>query len=128
VCPCCDRPAKAYTAEMDWHMAKTLQNYFLRDAEHPGKFVRWAEVLQVGPHSSYNTSYSHLERWGLLERHPEKPGFRRITLEGKRFVRGITKVPRYLFIYRGDVLRTSVMSTKFDEAMTRKRNKHKAPA
>lgn len=104
-CPCCDQHAQIYR----WSLYSTAARMLLRMYEAGGatEFVESKRVKRTGD----GGSCSHLRLWGLVEQEAErrpdggKSGWWRVTLPGEQFLMGATTIPKYAYVYNGEVLR-----------------------
>ena len=104
-CPCCQQYAKRYKRKLNSSMAAALCWMWAhaRDA--------WIEVPLAAPSWVLKArEYPKLAWWGLIEEKPRQEGSRartsgvwRVTPLGAEFVRGCSDVPRYAFVYNGEV-------------------------
>lgn len=104
-CPCCDQNAKRYQRKLNSSMAAALCWMWSHARD------LWIEVPQVAPAWVLKArEYPKLEMWGLIESKPKEQGQKgrtsgiwRITALGAQFVRGCCDVPRYAYVYNGNV-------------------------
>ncbi len=104
-CPCCKQYAKRYKRKLNSSMAAALCWMWAhaRDA--------WIEVPLAAPSWVLKArEYPKLAWWGLIEEKPRQQGSKartsgvwRVTPLGADFVRGCSDVPRYAFVYNGEV-------------------------
>lgn len=110
-CPCCGQFAKRYKRKITSSMVMALifiyrKNVKTRDWIHVEDYLKNIEGIP----SSIRGDSSKLRYWGLIEKkHGEKEdknpdnGYYRMTEKGEMFVKGLIKIPKYVFIYNDNV-------------------------
>jgi hypothetical protein len=108
-CPCCDQFAKVYKRKINSFMSQALiliNNYFSKsDAEE------WLHVpsylVEVG---AKDRECAKLRYWGLIEEKEsdrgdgsKHSGYYKITEVGKKFAKGLIKIPKYVYLYDGQL-------------------------
>lgn len=125
-CLLCGRHAKLYKRKLNSGMARMLIVLFNMSLDLPPEANGWVHVSRILLQSGVNAvaqEYSKLRFWGLLEErpndNPETPGsgFWRVTLLATNFVRGLTSVPRRVFVYDNQCLGHSDERTTIQEAL-----------
>lgn len=94
-CPCCAQTVKKYPRSIYKAMLTALALMVRR----PDGVVH-KELLDLGLHSG---DYAKLAYWALAERDPETTIWTATPL-GLSFYEGRTSVPKYVYVYNGEVL------------------------
>lgn len=103
-CPACDRHVKIYKRCINSSMARSLVVLY-REAG-----TSWAYVPEVV--GARSREEGKLAYWGLVEEEKTKrpdggrAGWWRVTPAGVGFVGGGVKVPKYVFVYNSNVIRS----------------------
>lgn len=103
-CPACDRHVKIYKRCINSGMARSLVVLY-REAG-----INYAYVPDVV--GARSREEGKLAYWGLVEEEKTKrpdggrAGWWRVTPRGKLFVTGTMRVPKYAFVYNGNVIKT----------------------
>lgn len=109
-CPCCDRWGKIYPRSINTTMIRSLrwideQHMLLRNND-------WIDVPNTAPRWLVRSNQlPTLRWWGLVERPADVPpeeadrvkhlGLWRLTERGRKFLRGLTTVPKTVITYAG---------------------------
>jgi hypothetical protein len=108
-CPCCTRVVKLYRRYITTSMAISLAEIYRYFKQHPE--VEWLHVQnhlgEMKSHGARGGDVSKLRFWGLLERKmgdarkdgSAKVGLYKLTDLGREFVRGNTRVPKYVYLF-----------------------------
>lgn len=129
-CPCCDQLVKVYKRKFNSGMALVLLHIYQIDKTKadPEKWIKiTSEVLARGINPT-NLEYAKLKYWGFIESRGDageatkSAGFWRITDKGRRFVEGLCSVPKYVYIYDNQLLKTSDAQTNIRESLGNKFN------
>ncbi len=110
VCPCCDKPYRKYKRTIIRRSLATLRNY--DDAIDDDNPKGWAHVTKDNmlPGKSGSSDFAKFLHWGFIERKPNADptktvsGVYRITVKGRRWLRGEFKVHKSYIEYRNVVL------------------------
>jgi hypothetical protein len=104
-CPCCDQHAQEYRWSLYRRAIRMLERlYQIGGTDH---YVESKRAKAPGD----GGSFSHLRLWDLVvqenERRPDggKSGYWRVTPLGEQFLRRQTRVPKYAWVYNGELLR-----------------------
>jgi hypothetical protein len=103
-CPCCGQWAKIYRWSLYGTAARLLMRFYR--AGGTGAFVESKAVKGISQGSA-----SHLAFWQLVEHEPDrrpdggKSGWWRVTTQGEAFLQGRLLIPKYAYVYDGNVLR-----------------------
>jgi len=107
VCPTCGHEERIYKRSINKTMVIGLL-FLLRGAQQDSQAYWSLPAGDPSHHRSRDTT--RLRLWGLIEEELERredggrKGFWRITPQGVRFARGITKLPKYALTLNGRVL------------------------
>lgn len=108
-CPCCERFVKKYTYSINSTYARLL--IFMYKQYKKGIHEVHVEQALSDNHIRSQQVQSKLVLWGLIEcieneNDPtkRKSGFYRIKPEGINFVLGVTRVPRTITYFNGEIL------------------------
>ena len=104
-CPCCGQYAKRYKRKLNSSMAAALCWMWTANG------YQWCNVPQTAPAWVLKArEYPKLAWWGLIEEKPKEDGQKgrtsgvwRVTQLGADFARSCVSVPRYAFVYNGQV-------------------------
>ena len=105
-CPCCERHVQAYLFNLHKGMIFVLGLIGVATedkARYPQGWIHVERYL-TEKKCSYKGYHPKLEYWGLLERHPEKRGYWRITSKGIKFLKGMIAIPNTALLYQGECL------------------------
>jgi len=117
ICPCCNQYAKRYKRKLNSSIAAALC-WMWKTAQEDSAWKNgwrptdvWINVPAQAPAWVLKArEYPKLAMWGLIEEKPRKPGSKartsgvwRVTQLGADFVRSCVDVPRYAFVYNGNV-------------------------
>lgn len=105
-CPCCTQDVRVYRRKLNERIARVMiemHHQARREWVHLPSLGRDRGV-DVPPSASGEVAFA--ERWGLIERMTGKGsrGFWRVTLQGAMFLGGQVTVPKYLWLYDGEVV------------------------
>lgn len=131
VCPCCDRFVKVYKRRIYHTPALYLIALYRLTKIKGDKYYHVTEVMQQLParqairmkNDSHKASY-----FGLLEELKDETygkkssGYWRLTDDGKRYVEGTLKIPRYAFIFNSEVIGYSSELSDIDDALAKRFN------
>lgn len=101
-CPVCGQHAQAYrrspTGAMIRVLGRMLVEQDARVRDQLGRsFVHLASIEQE------TRDVATLQYWELIEQHPNERGLWRVTEKGELFLQGLTEIPKYAHVYRGNV-------------------------
>lgn len=104
-CPCCGQYAKRYKRKLNSSMAAALCWMWTANG------FNWCNVPQTAPAWVLKArEYPKLAWWDLIEEKPKEDGHKgrtsgvwRVTQLGADFARSCVSVPRYAFVYNGQV-------------------------
>ncbi len=136
-CPCCGRLVFLYARTLYFPMALVLRILYEFDKQHPGEYChvervaksRFASVIRGGDwaKAKYWGLYEAAPKWYLAQHRKRNPdlanprgGMWRITMGGKAFVEGKTKVARQAFVFDDRAYRFSEKQTTWAEAWARR--------
>lgn len=115
-CPCCGQLSKVYKRKLNSAMAYVL---ILIERAHRVDNDAWihvpshinAKVKNPAVAAAIRGDWAKLTHWGLIEellgQRPDgstRVGYYRITSDGRRFVRGKSRVSRHIWLYDGRTL------------------------
>lgn len=113
-CPCCGQFAKLYRRKLNSSMARALILFF----KTYGWEEQWVHVPTETGLSRLGGDWAKLALWGLIEERGDErddggkhSGWWRITHLGVRFVRNQMRIPRFVFLYDGAVMRFDPLTT-----------------
>lgn len=95
-CPCCDQFVKLYRRKLNAGMAHSLITLLRASG------TQWAHVPSVTGRQS--SEEAKLRYWELIEAHPERSGYWRVTELGEQFVLGRATVPSHVLLYNNRFL------------------------
>jgi len=116
-CPCCTQFVKVYRRSIHASEARAL---ILAESAHGGE---WFHVPTFADCARLGGSWAMLRRWGLIEENTAprddggRAGYWRITAEGRAFVRGEIKVPKYAQIFDNVLLGHIGEPVSIDDAL-----------
>lgn len=127
-CPVCNQFVKLYRRNLNSAMAYSLillDRYFRTSSDewvHAPSYLRSMKAR--------DRDLGYLKFWGVIEEKPceredggKHAGFYRITEDGKRFVAGTTRLPKYIFLYNRELIqRPSPKTVDIREALGTKFN------
>jgi len=131
-CPCCTQKARIYKRQINSSMAYVLillDRYFRESTDEWLHVPSYLTGLGLNPRLSaaFRGDWAKLKYWGFLEEKPDvrddgspHAGFHRITPAGIQFVRGETRVLKYMHIYNNHVLHQSGPPTSIQDALGQK--------
>lgn len=102
-CPCCGQYARRYRRKLNSNMAASLIRAHVAAGDH------WFHAPTVLGRN--DGELAKLRYWGIVEEERKlrpdggRAGWWRITLSGKLFVKGMTRVPAHVLIYDGRLLK-----------------------
>jgi hypothetical protein len=106
ICPCCGQFAKVYRRSITSATARQLIVAWRFARGDPAEWFHLPSVV------GYGGDIAKVKHWGLLEEAVDvvredggRAGWWRFTALGSRWVRGLDAVPRYAYIYAGQLLR-----------------------
>lgn len=108
-CPCCDQWAKIYRWKLYGSAIRLLHGLYEWASANGSEFVHSRDVKRPGQ----GGDGTQLRHWGLVEQEKERrpdggrSGFWRITVKGVAFLKDQTKIPKYAYVYNGEVLSLS---------------------
>lgn len=98
-CPCCSQYAKRYKRSL----YKGYVHWLIWLVEQVAAGEEWADVRDTPKHLGRNGDYAKLQWWGFVESAGKRSRMWRPTREGLAFVKGRTRVPKYVFVYDNTV-------------------------
>lgn len=103
-CPCCERYTKTYRRKLNAGMCSALIDIYKLTKTHRPKGSWWhcQELDKAG--ISTSREYSKLRFWDLVEPHPRKRGYWRITRQGVAFVKSNVKMQSIAIIEDNECL------------------------
>jgi hypothetical protein len=127
-CPCCNQFVKLYKRKLNGSMSLALIYIYKYFESNPAE--QWLHVPSylsriISGATVRGGDWSKLRYWGLIEDQKgtrddgsERVGNYRITEEGKKFVQGLTRVPRHVFLYNQEpVKRRDEETTSIQESL-----------
>jgi hypothetical protein len=102
-CPCCGQFAKIYKRTVNSGMARSLITMYKASGRE------WQHVPTTTDRASREEG--KLAYWGLLEESEEvrtdggRAGWWRVTEDGEKFVKGCLSIPKYAYVYNGEVVK-----------------------
>jgi hypothetical protein len=119
-CPVCDHGIKIYKRKVNSHMAAILCVLYSYTKKTKEIWVHLPNLIaKYSKQGIRGGDYALLRHWGLIEAavgsRPDgcpRTGMFRITQHGKALVEGLTKIPKYLWIYRSKVVSKTDISLR----------------
>lgn len=121
-CPCCGQRCKIYKRSINKTQAATLM-WMLSETDNANDgWINFPE--QAPPWIMRSKQHSTLKHWALIEQRSYESGDKkhsgdwRLTETGKKFIARQTNVPKYVYIYDDNLLKTSREGISIDDALT----------
>lgn len=108
-CPCCTQLVKKYRYKITRVMAKQLLHLFRKG---PAEYVDFENAVDNGrQHKGH-----YLAKWNLIVLNEDDRRYY-LTDDGKAFIRGEIKVPKYIHTFNQQVVATSGPEVAFSECL-----------
>lgn len=108
-CPCCGQHAERYRRRVSAAMVKTMGRMLVAGESAPTGMVHLPDIKQESRDVATCAYFDLIQREGGSA---GRTGYWRVTDLGRRFLEGKVSVPKYAFVYNGEVRGFS------DEAVT----------
>ncbi len=116
-CPCCRQYVRVYRRKLNSGMARWLIRFHLQTWASKN----WHHATHI-TERAMGEEYSKLAHWKLLEHHPERVGYWRLTDLGTRFALNEQRVQSHAVIYDNRCIRLDGDPVSIVTALGRKFN------
>lgn len=96
-CPTCGQIMMLYRRNIRKNMLWMLRRLGF---EFAGKYMK---PVKMEERANIISDFTKLKYWGLIEEHRDNKNHYRITDLGAKFIRGMVSIPKYKWIYDGQV-------------------------
>jgi hypothetical protein len=104
-CPCCDHMHRIYRRRVSRSQVRFMHDLATLSRQRTGIRLSFVDVREIAGAHMRGGDYAKLAYWGLVQRAPEDPGLWALTAKGWSFLQGRIRIPRYLWIEDGSVVR-----------------------